>query len=492
MAVLQHAQLESALARALAVAQCLCTLHASQQIHSGLSPQAVQLLPDARVRLHPAPPAGQALSLQALRYASPEQAGRLALVDTRSDLYSLGLLLYEWLLDQVAFDCGDALELAYRQMSLLPRAPHTLNAGVPLQVSELVMRRLAKSPDARYASAQGLTDDLQRCLRALADSGQVTRFALAQTDLRSQFIIPEQLYGRAGEMATLVQLWQRTVHGELLLCLVSGSAGMGKTALVRALRNTVQSGGGRWVEGRSEARQHRFPGLALVDAFKTLLRQLLAGAPAERARWRSRLLTGLGHHLAVVQELLPEMEWITGRQPPAPLLVGLAVRRRMSAALVDLLALFAGPEHPLLLFLEDLHWGDAATLAFIRALLRERRCSHVLLVGAYRDGPCDSTTALTRLLHELHKGHAHLNEIRLKPLAMEELAALIDDTCSKVNALPALTSLVMQETQGKPQQARHFLQALVAQGRLRYVPLVQCWRWSPDQGVAAPNPLWWT
>ncbi|WP_158558906.1 ATP-binding protein [Rhodoferax lacus] len=492
MAVLEQAQLETTLTRALLLAQALAALEARQHMHGALSPQALDLLPDGSLRLLPAPPAGRSLSLEQLRYASPEQAGRHARVDGRSDLYSLGLILYEWLLGRAAFDSMDPLDLAYRQLLVLPDAPHTVNAAVPLQVSGLVMRLLAKSPDARYASAQGLADDLQHCLHTLTSSGQVPHFVLGQSDPHSQFAMPEQLYGRAREMTGLVHQWQCTVKGDFLLCLVSGEAGVGKTALVQALRNTVLGTGGMLVESRFDVQQRDIPSLALVEAFKTLLRQVLAGAQEDRVRWRNRLLKALGPKLSAVQELLPEMEWITGRMPPAPLLTGLAAQQRRNEAFTDMLAVFAGPEHPLLLFLDDVQWIDAASLTFVLSLVRERSIGHLHLVLACQDSAADASNNLARLRQEWQQGPPRFHEIRLAPLSGEEVAALIDDTCFHVNALPALSARVMQQTRGNPREARQFLQDQVLQGNLRYEHTAKCWRWTPCDAPEKPSLLWWT
>jgi AAA ATPase domain len=486
MAALQQAQLESALARTLALAHALTELHAAQKIHGSLCPEALTFGPDGSVQLQTPAPLEQAVSRKRLRYASPEQAGPTPLVDARSDLYSLGLILYEWLLGPAAFDALDPLELGCPQVCVTPQPPHCVDPGVPWQVSQLVMRLLAKSPGARYASAGCLADDLQRCLQDLRASGQVTRLALGGSDVRAQFVIPEQLYGRAGEMTALVRLWRQAASGDVRHCLVRGSAGMGKTALVRAMRDTVVASGGMLVEGRFGAQQRARPYPAVLDACQTLLRQVLAGTQAERARWRTRLQAALGANLAVLQELLPEVEWITGRQPPAPQRTGLAAQQHMQRALMDLLALFAGPDHPLLLFLDDLQWADAPSLAFMRAVLRERSCSHLLLVGAYRDSAISIAHPLAQLVHALNQDHAGPSDIRLAPLSADEVAALIDDACSHISTLPALSSLVVQEAQGNPQGTRQYLHDLVAQERLRYDPASKGWCWSPAEESARP------
>ena len=215
MPVLPQAQIEYALVRALAVAQYLAELHAARQVHGSLDSGALHFLPDGSARL---------------RAPRPRAA---AAPDAASDLYGLGQMLYAWLLGQPAPAEGAALA-----------APHSLQPEVPEQVSELVMRLLHAAPEARYASADGLADDLQRCLRLHRASGQVAHFALGSTEWRSQFVIPDRLYGRADAMAHLLHLWQRTVSGEVLLCLLSGAAGMGKTALVQALQPSVDAAGG--------------------------------------------------------------------------------------------------------------------------------------------------------------------------------------------------------------------------------------------------------
>lgn len=105
--------------------------------------------------INPPQPDDLSLSLLCLRYTSPEQAGRLALLDQRSDLYSLGIIFYEWLVGDVPFTTDDLLDLAHQQMSLSPVAPAVHLPHLPAQISELILKLLAKSPDARYASARG-------------------------------------------------------------------------------------------------------------------------------------------------------------------------------------------------------------------------------------------------------------------------------------------------------------------------------------------------
>jgi predicted ATPase/signal transduction histidine kinase/DNA-binding response OmpR family regulator/HPt (histidine-containing phosphotransfer) domain-containing protein len=478
MTVPQPQVLPNALAQALKIAQALESLHAASRIHGSLHPDTLDFLPDGSLRPGTVLPGEDSLSLVRLRYASPEQAGRLPVVDARSDLYSLGLILYEALLGQSAFDSLDPLDLAYQHMAVAPAAPHSVNPAVPQQVSELVMRLLAKSPDARYASARGLADDLQQCLQQLAASGRIAPFALCSTDQGSQFLIPDRLYGRDQEIAQLTRIFHRSVAGEVVLCMVGGYSGIGKSALVRALRDNIAESGGSLVEGKFDQYHRETPYSALIEAFKGLLRQVLAGRQSERAVWRSRMLAALGENLSVVMDVLPELELLVGAQPPAPLLIGAAAQQRFNAVFSDLLKLFASQEHPLVLFLDDLQWADFASLALIETFVRAGRGAHLLMVGAYRDNEVDAAHPMMHMLTELRKDQAFVAEFLLGPLSAEHVAELIADTCFNISEVQSLADQVMKKTQGNPFYTRQFLKTLVAEGRLRYDRSVNGWIWA--------------
>lgn len=478
MNVPQPLDVPTALARTLRIAQTLEALHASQRIHGALQPERLAFAPDGSLQLTSAPPAEVTLPLARLRYASPEQAGRLAVVDARSDLHSLGLILYEWLLGRPAFDSHDPLDLAYHHMAVAPTAPHALNVDVPPALSELVLRLLAKSPDARYATARGLADNLQHCLQQLARSGRIEPFALCATDQGSQFLIPDRLYGRDQEIAALTRIFHRAVAGEVVLCMVGGYSGIGKSALVRALRGNIAASGGSLVEGKFDQYHRETPYSALIEAFKGLLRQVLAGRHSERALWRARILAALGENISVVMDVLPELELLTGAQAQAPLLIGAAAQQRFNAVFSDLLKLFASAEHPLVLFLDDLQWADFASLALIQSFVRAGRGAHLLMVGAYRDNEVDAAHPMVHMLTELRKDQATIAEFLLGALSVEHVAELIADTCFQISEVQALAALVMKKTQGNPFYTRQFLKTLVAEGRLHYDRCANGWRWA--------------
>ncbi len=465
------------LSRAIRVAQYLDTLHSTRQVHGSLHPDHILFGSDDSLQVG-APHSGDSdLSLARLRYASPEQAGRLPVVDSRSDLYSLGLILYEWLTGQPVFDAADPLDMAYRHMAVAPVAPATVRPEVPALMSDMVMRLLAKAPNARYATARGLADDLQRCLQSYQSSGKITPFDLGTTDQGSQFLIPERLYGREKEIGELTTIFHRAVAGEVVLCMVGGYSGIGKSALVRALRGNIGQVGGSLVEGKFDQYHRETPYSALIEAFKGLLRQVLVGRQADLARWRERIVGALGENVSVVVDVLPELELLTGPQPAAPVLIGSAAQQRFNGVFSELLKQFASPEHPLVLFLDDLQWADFASLALIQTFVRAGRGAHLLMVGAYRDNEVDAAHPMTHMLNELRKDEAYIAEFLLGPLSTEHVAELITDTCFNITDAAALAELVMKKTQGNPFYTRQFLKTLVAENRLRFERAANGWRW---------------
>lgn len=373
--------LQTHLTRALQLAQQLEQLHAAQRVHGALQPGCVEFAADGSLRLGRPAGSDDAIPLARLRYAAPEQVGRLP-VDARSDLYTLGLLLYEWLLGQPAFAGKDALDLSWRQLAELPPPPHTLDPDVPQALSELVMRLLAKSPDGRYPGAHSLVQDLQHCLQQLEASGTVEAFVLCAGEQGTRLCQAGPLVGRARELAGLTQLFRRAAAGEALLCSLSGSPGMGKTTLLRALRDSVVATGGSVVEVAFQRHPREIPGAVLMQALQAQLPGLerLAG-PAAAQDWRA-------------------------------LVAGLCPR-------------FASAAHPLLLLLDDVQWADAAVLALLKSLLQAGRGAHLLLVAAWGDDTPDPGPVLGHWLDGLRQEQRLAAEYRLGPLTVDDLTALI-------------------------------------------------------------------
>jgi len=487
-------QLDATLKRAIAATEALCTWHARQHTHGGLHPQAFVEGADGQLQLLP-PPDEPTLSLHRLRYASPEQAGRLAPTGVRSDLYSLGLLLYEWFAGQPAFASEDALELAYRHICVLPSDPQTHAPALPRPLSDLVMRLLAKSPLARYASAQGLLDDLRFCLQQWRRNGRIDPFTLGSTDTHAQLAPPDRLYGRGQDLARLKHLWKRATEGEVQVCWLAGATGMGKSTLAHALQPLVLQSGGQVAEGRFATRGPAQDYSALLQACRSLLLPLQSATEAERRGWCERLQQTLGAHLPVLLQALPDMEWLTGPQLAPSLAVGLAAQQRLHEALLALLLAFARPGQALLLLLDDMHAADAASLALLRALLQAPAAGHLLLLVTYDPKAVGANHPLARLQQQLQGGSTPETLLALQPLDLHAVVCLVDDSCLRLRPLNELSAHVQRKSQGNPGRVWQLLQQWVVQGQLQFDADCDGWRWRgialgteemPQQGSS-----WW-
>jgi len=157
-----------------------------------------------------------------LAYMSPEQTGRMnRSMDSRSDLYSLGVTLYQTLTGVLPFTAADPLEWVHCHIA---RQPAALSGprGVPEPLSPIIMKLLAKNAEERYQTAAGLEADLRRCPTEWQSHGRVDSFPLGTDDSPDRLLIPEKLYGREREVDTLLAAFDRVVvQGAAELVLVS-------------------------------------------------------------------------------------------------------------------------------------------------------------------------------------------------------------------------------------------------------------------------------
>lgn len=137
---------------------------------------------------------------------------------------------------------------------------------------------------------------------------------------------------------------------------------------------------------------------ALIQAFHGLVRQLIAESEDSLARWRSALTAALGGNGGVLAEVLPEVELIIGRQSPPPALGPTESLNRFQLVFQNFVAALARAEHPLVVFLDDLQWADAAALSLLQPLLTSPEIQHLFLMGAYRDNEVDAAHPLMRTL----------------------------------------------------------------------------------------------
>jgi PAS domain S-box-containing protein len=418
-----------------------------------------------------------------LAYMAPEQTGRMnRSMDARSDLYSLGVSLYQMLTRTLPFAAVDSLEWVHCHMARRPQPP-VERAGVPELLSNLIMKLLAKNAEERYQTASGLEADLRRCLAEWELHGRIDLFPLGAQDVSDRLLIPEKLYGREGEIDTLLAAFERVVtHGTPGLLLVSGYSGIGKSSIVNELHKALVPQRGLFASGKFDQYKRDIPYATLAQAFQALVRQILVKSEADVAQWRRAILEAVGPNGQLMINLIPEVEFIIGKQPPVPDLPPQDAQNRFQLVFRRFLGTFARPEHPLALFLDDLQWLDAATLELLVHLMSDPDVRHLMLVGAYRDNEVNSSHPLMRTLEEIRKEGARVEEIVLTPLTLEDVTRLVADAmrCERDTADP-LAQLLHEKTGGNPFFAIQFLTALAEERLLAFDSAMLNWRWEMNR-----------
>ena len=429
------------------------------------------------------PPDAPEFIAGSLPYMAPEQTGRMnRSIDSRSDLYSLGVTLYEMSTGRLPFTAADPMEWVHCQIARQPASPHERAPGIPAPVSAIIMKLLSKTAEERYQTAVGLERDLQHCLHQWLTHGRIGPSRLGAHDVPDRLLIPEKLYGRSTEIAALLASFERVVNGgRVELVLVCGYSGVGKSSVVNELHKALVPPRGLFATGKFDQYKRDIPYATLAQAFQSLVRPILAKSDDELSRWREVLGEALGPNGQLMVELVPELKLIIGEQPPVPELPPKDAQGRFHLVCRRFIGAFTR-EHPLALFLDDLQWLDAATLDLIEDLLTQPGVSQLMLIGAYRDNEVTPTHPLMRKLQVLQQAGAVLQQIELAPLQRHDLQQLIADTLhGELDQAEPLATLVEEKTNGNPFFAIQFISALFDEGLLAFDHRQGQWHWDLDR-----------
>ncbi len=364
-----------------------------------------------------------------LVYMSPEQTGRMnRSIDYRTDFYSLGVTLYEMLTGRLPFISTDPMELVHSHIAKQPLSPQQINPKIPEAVAAIVMKLLAKNAEERYQSGAGLKYDLEICLKRLLAGGELSDFVPGRRDRRrGQLLIPQKLYGREAEVKVLMNAFARVSQGEAEMLLVSGYSGIGKTAIVNEVQRPIVKAWGYFITGKYDQFTRNIPYSGVIQAFSELMSMLLTESSQKLAAWGAELQKALGPNGQAIVDVIPKVELIIGPQPKMPQLGPSESQNRFNRVFLQFIGVFCKAEHPLVLFLDDLQWADAASLQLIELLMTDMDSKYILTIGAYRDNEVSPTHPLIQTIERMQLTSAVVNRIPIGPLYNCDVSRLVAD-----------------------------------------------------------------
>jgi hypothetical protein len=485
-------ELQQFLRVAIGLSAALSRVHQNGLIHKDIKPANALVNPTTgrvwlmgfgiasrlqRERQSPDPPE---ILAGALAYMSPEQTGRMnRSIDSRSDLYSLGVTLYEVLTGSLPFTASDPMEWVHCHIARQPVSPAIRSNGIPAPVSAIILKLLAKTAEEHYQTASGVEADLRRCLGEWEAMRRIDPFTLGMHDTANRLVMPEKLYGRDQQRGVLLAAFDLVVAtGTPVLVLGSGYSGIGKSSVVHELDKAIVLPRGIFLSGKFDQYRRDIPYATLAQAFRSFTRQILSDSESEVERWRTAIQNSVGPNGQLVVSLIPELEFVIGKQPPVAALPATDAESRFHMVFRSFLDVFARREHPLAIFLDDLQWLDAATLKLLEHLLTHPDVRHLLLIGGFRDNGVSSSHPLMQTLDAIRATKAVVRDIALAPLSLDDVTQFVADTlhCAHATALP-LARLVHDKTLGNPFFAIQFLTELADEKLLTFDADAAAWHW---------------
>lgn len=475
---------------ALQITMSLESVHSRGLLHNDIRPGNILLREDGMASLIGfgmasrigTPHAGLVLteSTETLPYMSPELSGRMnRTVDFRSDLYALGVVLYELVAGHLPFKAESPMEWVHCHVARAPIPLTATNVECPAQLLAIIDKLLAKAAEDRFQTAAAVIESLKQ-----AGSDWLLQVPKAWTphDFAEQtrrLATPQRLYDRNAQVEVLTSAYDRVVEtGNAELLLVKGHSGVGKSSVVQELRRHILANGSIFAAGKFEQSQTAAPYATLAESLGTVLADIRQRGDVERSYWKQRIQTALGPNAAILHRMLPELEALLGGSSAPAEMSPTDAAKRFQMALAKLVTALSEAGKPLVLFIDDLQWVDEETLEVLVELSTHDDIKNLLLVGAYRDNEIGQDHPLHRLTSAAREHGLRTTVVPLKGLSSVDLQEMLVDAFNRTREHVApIAAFLHERTGGNPFFALQLIRALADDGLLKYDTATSSWTW---------------
>jgi len=472
------------------IARCLSDLHLKSIIHNRLSPHNILVKTDTldvvlidlasgTTYTQRSSFVGNPLTLNAdIHYLAPEQTGRLnRIIDHRSDLYALGIMLYEFIAGHPPFKSLNQFELIHAHIAIKPTPLNAVNANCPETLSHIVDKLLDKDAEKRYQSAKGLQIDLDNCIQQLEKSETIEDFVLASSDVSPRFELSQKLYGREAEIEKLLEVFNKAANGSTQLMLVSGFSGTGKSVLVSEIYKPITAKRGYFIEGKYDQYQRGIPYYAIINAFTSLIHILLTESSTYLITIKEKMLQAVGQEGKVLTDFIPALELLIGKQPDVAEINGEDAQNRFNYIFSRWLSAICSEEHPIVLFIDDLQWADSASLDLMEYILLNKN-NYFFCIGAFRDNEVSKAHPLSITINHLKAQNFKIENIHVTNLELSHIEELLSDSLfTPIEGVKDLAKLVHEKTRGNAFFVVQFIKSLAEKNLLKLNSTTGRWNW---------------
>lgn len=421
-------------------------------------------------------PAAMMMGGEAPAYMSPEHTGRTRhAIDARSDLYSLGVILYQLLSGQLplaARNPGDLAEWIHSHVASAPVPLHKIVPEIPEPLSRIILKLLDKNPTRRYQSAAGLECDLRRCMAAWRETGDIAPFEPGERDQPAGLDLPEGLFARDAALHQLSAAFSRVITAKSSTAVaLTGPSGIGKSALMQAFVKSLQPQRVWCAMGKADQFRQDVPYAPIAEAFQGLVHQIL-GLPEEDVRaWQVRLMQALGAYGELACSIAPALRLLVDDFPPLPASEAADADIHVDIAMRQLVSAFSQSDIPFVLLIDDCQWLDAPSRQLLARLVRHPAPPPPLLLV------CSTRTPGTDALKCLRQS-VPVHDVVLHGFSEATVANLLAETLRMpARALLPLARLVHDKTLGNPFFVIQFLTTLVDDRLLVYSSDADGWQY---------------